>query len=273
MIVKFFYPKDLLSGIIIHNILRSFAGILLFSFFILFNLQTTLFSADGYEQKKKIEFKSLDGLLITADLYFNGDTNKKFILLFHQAASSRGEYNKTALQLYKMGFNSMAIDQRSGQEINRIVNQTAKRAFKKNFKTHYLSAEMDISSAIEYAKKKLKVKRLLLWGSSYSASLVLKIAGEAKYKYTGVVAFSPGEYFGKSNFITNYAQKIQVPVWITCAKREIKRTRKLFNVIPSKKKIFFQPKNQGAHGSKALWKNNPGYKQYRKSLYRFLRSL
>ena len=85
--------------------------------------------------KKKITFPSLDGLQISADLYYSKSSSKGFILLFHQAASSRGEYAEIAPILQKNAYNSMAIDQRSGQAIAGVTNETAARAFHKKKET------------------------------------------------------------------------------------------------------------------------------------------
>ena len=221
-------------------------------------------------EKKTIEFPSLDNLKITADLFFDRDVNRPFILMFHQAGYSRGEFRTIAPLFHKMGYNTMAVDLRSGQWSNQIKNQTAERAVKKDLKTHYLAAEKDIEASIQYIKKTLKVKSLLLLGSSYSASLVMKAAGESKYRYSAVISFSPGEYFRKKNFIGSFAKKINIPVWITSSKKEIKKTNILFSKIRSKNKVFFRPAKKGEHGSKALWKGNSGYVNYRKSLFKFL---
>ncbi|MCK5453881.1 MAG: hypothetical protein KAJ16_05940, partial [Calditrichia bacterium] len=71
-----------------------------------------------------ITFPSQDGLPITADLYIVHGKEAPFILLFHQAGFSRGEYLNIAPVLNELGFNAMAIDQRSGKEVNGIVNET-----------------------------------------------------------------------------------------------------------------------------------------------------
>ena len=60
------------------------------------------------QSKKKIEFSSEDGLKITADLYMVHSEEKPFIVLFHQAGWSRGEYLEIAPKLNKIGFNCMA---------------------------------------------------------------------------------------------------------------------------------------------------------------------
>gem|GEM_PF-5977157 len=64
---------------------------------------------------QSISFKSADGILITADSYVPHTTTSPLILLFHQAGSSRGEYNEIAPRLNELGFNCIAVDLRSGE--------------------------------------------------------------------------------------------------------------------------------------------------------------
>src|SRR3972149_6331103 len=73
---------------------------------------------------KTITFPSTDALLITADLYFVSDT-LPYMILCHQAGYSRGEYMETADKFCNLGYNCLAIDQRSGKEVNGVKNKTA----------------------------------------------------------------------------------------------------------------------------------------------------
>ncbi|MFM8431495.1 MAG: hypothetical protein ACKOA1_01750, partial [Bacteroidota bacterium] len=72
-----------------------------------------------------IQFPSKDGLTLTAQWYPVNES-MPVILLCHQNRFSRGEYTETALKLNKFGFNCLAIDQRVGDEINGVKNQTAR---------------------------------------------------------------------------------------------------------------------------------------------------
>src|SRR5947209_1887531 len=85
------------------------------------------------EAQLKLTFPSRDKVTITADWY---PVNSEFpiILLCHQNRFSRGEYVETAVRLNKLGFNCLAIDQRVGEEVNGIINETAAEA-KKQGKT------------------------------------------------------------------------------------------------------------------------------------------
>lgn len=219
--------------------------------------------------QETITFPSKDGLTITADEYITEDT-MPYMILCHQAGFSRGEYIYTAPRFQKFGYNCLAIDARSGKEVNGITNETASLAIKKKKPTGYLDAEQDILAAIDYAFKKSK-KKVILVGSSYSASLVLKIAaGNEKVK--AVLAFSPGEYFGDKLNVKEAIRLLDKPVFVTSSKSEAAEVSLLMKDVKTKSQ--FTPSNAGDHGSKALWKeSNPNYHEYWLSLLMFMRGI
>ncbi len=224
--------------------------------------------------KKTITFKSGDGVTITADTYIAHDLTAPFIILFHQAGWSRGEYIETAPKLNATGFNCMAVDLRSGNEVNDVVNMTHKDAVKKNKATDYINALPDIDAAVEYAKTNYVKGKFIIWGSSYSAALVIKNAGDHPGMFDGVMSFSPGEYFVKEgkgeNYIKNAAKNIHCPVFITSRKSEKENWEKIFQAIPSKEKMSFVPESEGQHGSRALWSKFKESKHYWKAVNKFL---
>lgn len=208
---------------------------------------------------EKISFPSTDGLEITADLYAphpGGST--PFIVLFHQAGWSRGEYVQIAPRLNKMGFNCMAVDQRSGGRVNGVENETAEKAAAAELGTSYIDARPDLVAALQYARKTRAEGQLIAWGSSYSSALVLQIAGEQPELMDALLSFAPGEYFGKlgkgDTWITESAKNIQAPVFITSARQEKGQWQKIYEAIPSKSKASYLPPTAGNHGSRALWK-------------------
>ena len=155
---------------------------------------------------QKITFPSGDGLLITADVYIqNTDEQTPFIVLFHQASWSRGEYLETAPRLNTLGFNCMAIDQRSGGAIKGVANETKQRASSAGLGTSFVDAIPDMLAAIAYAKANYADGSLIGMGSSYSSALILKLAGDDPSLVNGVASFSPGEYFSPGNFVQNIA--------------------------------------------------------------------
>ncbi|WP_378177995.1 alpha/beta hydrolase [Aquimarina sp. SS2-1] len=231
----------------------------------------TLLTLAVYSQKT-IDFPSKDGLMITADVY-EADNSNQFIILFHQAKWSRGEYLEIAPKLTKLGYNCLAVDQRSGLIINERLNHTAREAKKNDKKTGYIDAYQDVEAAIAYVKETYNPEKIIIWGSSYSSSLVLKYAGDHPNAIHGVVSFSPGEYFTPKNFITTSAANIKVPVFITSAKNEKKNWSDIYEAIPSDKKQYFLPATKGNHGSRALWETFSDHRSYWIAVKDFLKTI
>ena len=221
-----------------------------------------------------INFPSADGLEITADLYIKHDKQAPFIVLFHQAGWSRGEYLEIAPKLNELGFNCMAIDQRSGDKINDIANETHQRAVKKSLGVSFVDALPDMYAAIAFAKKNYVGQKLIIWGSSYSSALVLKIMGDHPDICDAGLSFAPGEYFerfGKGNdYITLSAKHISKPIFITSAKAEKDNWWDIYEQIPTTSKTYFIPNSEGNHGSRALWEKFDDHPEYWKALVAYL---
>lgn len=232
-------------------------------------LIASLFSLSLFPQKPEL-FPSLDGLMIHATLYEASGKSNGIILLCHQARYSKGEYIETAQKLNKLGYTCLAIDQRSGNEINGIVNETAKQATEQGLPTTYTDAEQDIKAALYFLYEKYQ-RKIILLGSSYSAALALKIGGEEKDKLERIIAFSPGEYFETKGIVNGWNKKIDLPVLITCAKNEIAYTTPLMDGVDNKKLVYFKPKKDGIHGSSALWSSTPNNSEYWNALNDFLK--
>lgn len=168
----------------------------------------------------------------------------------------------------------MAIDQRSGKEVNNVKNQTFERAEKAKMKTTYIDAYPDLVAAIKYAKSNYVTGKLIVWGSSYSASLVIKLASEYSEMIDGVLCFAPGEYFAKlgksETFIAEAAKKVTCPIFITSAKNEKPGWKSIFESTPSKSKHSFLPETDGNHGSRALWEQFEDSKNYWAAVTEFL---
>jgi len=220
-----------------------------------------------------VTFTAKDGLEVTADLYLAHPPSAPLIILFHMANSSRGEYRLIAPRLNKLGFNALAVDQRSGRTSSGIVNETAARAKKAKLKANYLDARPDLEAAIAYARATYAPAKLLIWGSSYSSSLVLVLAGEEPGLCDAVLSFSPGEYFEGGGYVAAKAAGIGVPVFLTSASYEAAEWKGIAEAITAPGKVAFVPKAQGAHGSPALWPDTDGYKEYWKALEPFLKAV
>lgn len=224
-------------------------------------------------EPETITFESQDKLLITADLYMTNRKNAPYIILFHQADYSRGEYTSIAPELNKMGFNCLAVDQRSGRTVKGVQNKTAAEAKKLKMKTKYEDALPDLEASLKYVKNELNAKEIIVWGSSYSASLVFVLGDKYQGDVNGILAFSPGEYFKiDDRTIEDYAKNIKCPVFITSARDEID-WKSMYDKIPSDNKAYYIPEFEGKHGSSALWDSYSKSSDYWVPVNKFLKTL
>lgn len=199
--------------------------------------------------QQTVTFGAADGLSITADLYV-ADVNFPYILLLHQARSSRGEYREIAPKLAKLGYNCLAIDQRSGGECGFVPNATAAMAAERGLPQGYTDAQTDIEAAMAYIKQRSD-KPIVLWGSSYSASLALMLAPR-ELRVGALVLFSPGEYLPNMQVAAS-AAKVSVPVFVASSKAECEAVSQLCAGISPALLTAFCPAKAGEHGAKALW--------------------
>lgn len=207
-----------------------------------------------------VTFTASDGLTVTANLY-EVDESYPYLILYHQAGYSKGEYKASAIKLLKLGYNCLAVDLRSGGGVNFVQNETAKLAKEKGLPTNYLDAEKDMIAAVDFAFEKSK-KQVVLLGSSYSASLAMRIAkGNSKVK--AVIAFSPGEYFQPDMVMKDQLKGFDKHVFVACSQREFTYMNDLLSDIPTDLKTIFKPQDGlGEHGSKSLWQECPTSKEY-----------
>lgn len=224
-----------------------------------------------------IDFLSEDSLMIRGHWYHQHDTATT-ILLCHQARFNKYEYDSIAIVLFKKGYNCLAIDQRSGGMIGDSskgwYNKTYERAIAAQKPTTYLDAEQDIRAAIDFLYQKYQ-RPIILWGSSYSATLAL-YNGLDNEKVKAVIAFSPGDYFEEDSreFSTVLAQK-EKPFWITSSKEEsLEIAQLLKSTHLDERQVHFIPTSDGRHGSKALmWSSQANHTEYWQSLMNFLNNI
>lgn len=174
---------------------------------------------------------------------------KATILLFHQAGSNKAEYATIAPQLAKAGYTVLAIDQRSGGSNFGGRNETVMALGKS---TGFLAAEPDLAAALEWAAR--GDRPVIIWGSSYSAALVFRLAAANPGRVAAIMAFSPGEYLGGKTLVRTAATKVHVPVFVTSAKDagEVAAARAILAASPAKLKRQFVPSKAGVHGSSTL---------------------
>lgn len=217
---------------------------------------------------KKVEFKSKDGLLMTADLY-EVKNPKGMILLCHRSHCNRAEYRETAPKLNALGYSCLAIDQRSGMKVFGESNETKERAKAQKLPTGYLDARPDVEAGIDYAYKLNKSKPIILLGSSYSAALSLLIAPNHK-KLKSLIVFSPAEHL-KATALAEAIASIDVPIFAASAKAEVKDATEALRFIDNKLITQYKPTAEGFHGSKILWESVPGYEKVWEAMSKFLK--
>ncbi len=223
--------------------------------------------------KKKVEFPSKDGLIISADLYEIGP-DKPVMLLAHQGGYNKYEYADIAPRLNEMGFNALAIDQRSGGSFAEMGNETNNRAVQNGLENiQFADAAQDIESAVNFLADKYQ-KKVILWGSSYSSSLALHIA-EKSTNVKAVISFSPGDYFGEAfPSLKTVLPKIKQPFLVTSSREEADALKGLLSdVDQSELQSQFIPESDGFHGSRALWIDQAGEEEYWAAVRSFLEEI
>ena len=223
-------------------------------------------------QPEKVEFKTADGLWVNGNLYDIGQ-NKPAILLCHQAGYNRIEYADIAPKLNEMGYNCLAIDQRSGGNFAGKPNVSAEKAKESGLPNEMIDALQDIKAAINFLHGKYK-RDVIVWGSSYSSSLAL-LEGVPNDKVKAIIAFSPSDYFGDaaSSLSTAFA-KVNKPFLVTSSKEEASALSALIGNVPlNKNQSQFIPKSEGFHGSKALWAGQKGAEEYWNAVTTFLKAI
>jgi dienelactone hydrolase len=197
-----------------------------------------------------VQFQAADGVKIYAQSYAAAFATAPVILLFHQAGSGKGEYAPIAPRLVELGFNALAIDQRSGGDMFVPPNETVAHLGKS---TGYLAALPDLEAALAWAERAHPKSPVYVWGSSYSAALVFLLAARHPKEIAAVLAFSPGEYLDDNQAVRNAARQVHVPVFIDSAAntKEIAAARSIYGALPGTHNERYVPV-RGVHGSSTL---------------------
>lgn len=205
--------------------------------------------------QEPVQFKTTDGVTIYAHYYPAKGSSQPMILLFHQAHSNRYEYASIAPRLEALGFSCLATDQRFGGAMFGEDNETDAHMSKAAAQSHNVAGfEADLEAALAWAHAKNPRRKVILWGSSYSASLVFVTAARHPAEVAGVLAFSPGEYFPEhSTLIEDAAKKVRVPVFITSENSAdaVANATKIFDAVASSHKVHYSAR-YAVHGSSTL---------------------
>lgn len=185
---------------------------------------------------------------------------------------SAGEYLETAPKFLKTGYNCLAVDLRSGKEVNYIQNETAKKAREQNLPADYIDDEKDIIAAINYVKQ-YTADKIILAGSMYSGSLAL-LAANNNPAVIAVIAFSPGEYFEPVHSINKELTGFNKPVFISSTKTEYPFIKEMVAGIPGQLITWYVPtKGEGTQGSRILWSSDADSEECWMSILMFFKNL
>jgi pimeloyl-ACP methyl ester carboxylesterase len=211
-----------------------------------------------------------DGVAVYGTLTRANAHSDKIILLFHQAGANRHEYDAVVPKLTRVGFDTLAIDQRSGGKLfgghNRTVQELGKSA-------GYLDAMPDLEAALAWAKSH-RYDTIVTVGSSYSSALVIMLAARHPDVIDAVASFSPGEYFHDKNLIKDAAAKVRVPFYITTDPKEEANVTEVLRKAHGSNIMRYRPA-VGVHGASTLvcTRDPKGCKANMRSFEHFLKAV
>jgi len=149
-----------------------------------------------FEPSEALQLETSDGVTVYGQIHRPSVTiptdsaGVPLILAFHQGGSSgEAEYAPIIPRLLEAGFAVMTIDQRRGGDRFLGTNRTA-AAFDQET-VSYCDVIPDMEAALEYARSLEDVGEIIAWGSSYSATLAVKLAVDHPAEISKVLAFSP----------------------------------------------------------------------------------
>jgi len=220
-----------------------------------------------------VTLTAADGVTVFATYTGTADRTKPIVLLFHQAGANGAEYAPIAPRLNALGFNALALDQRSGGDLFGRANKTVKALGRS---AGYRAALADLQAALDWARAG-GASKIVVCGSSYSASLVFLLAANNASKIAGLMAFSPGEYLGGAHVVRDAAAKLSdVAVFVTSASDsgEIAAARAIVKAVPGRDKTQLVPR-RAPHGASSLRAdaNAAGESQMWAAVERFLEPL
>jgi dienelactone hydrolase len=194
-----------------------------------------------------LTLRTSDGVAVFGTLSQAQPHNRSIALLFHQANANRHEYDSVVPALQKLGFDTLAIDQRSGGNLFGGHNETVAKL---GASADYLAALPDLEAALAWARAQ-HYARIVAVGSSYSSSLVILLAAKHPQGLSAIASFSPGEYFDDKNLIKQAAAQMALPFYITTDPGEASDVAEVLRDAHGANIVHYQPK-VGVHGASTL---------------------
>jgi len=218
---------------------------------------------------KKITIMTAGNYKAVGDLYEVG-ANKPVILLCHQANYNKYEYADIGPKLNEMGFNALAIDLTGGGTFAAHQNETIKNRGEIEVADRIKIVENEIEAAVNYLAERYNNK-VIVWGSSYTATLVVYAAINNK-NVKASISFSGFNHFGDSRpTLESMLPSLDKPFFMTSSKEEVPVVTKILKDQKlTEQQLQFIPNGEGNHGSKAIWNGQKDAEEYWVALKSFL---
>ena len=219
----------------------------------------------------KVEI-ALEDITVHANLY-EVNANAPVILLCHQFGWNKFEYADIAPRLNEMGFNALAVDLTGGGSFQNHNNETVQGRGDID-RTKLLDfAEEELEATINYLHKRYQ-KKVTVWGSSYSATLVI-FAAERNRHVNASISFSGFNHFQDQRpQLETIIPKIKKPMFMTSSKSEASIMTEILKDIKLRKQQYhFIPQGGGEHGAKALWNSKDDASEYWTEITAFLKEV
>jgi alpha-beta hydrolase superfamily lysophospholipase len=206
------------------------------------------------DSPREVTLTTEDGIKIWGDIYLTPKGKKvPLIMLFHQGGGdARGEYAPIVPRLLRQGFNVIAIDLRKGGNRFESANRTVENLKGQEFS--YCDAYKDLEATLRYVKKEKFTGKRLAWGSSYSASLAIRLGSEYPDDLAGVLAFSPaGSGPMEACKPDPYVPELKLPLLVLrpASEMETESAKQQFSLFQKYGQQTYIAKN-GVHGSSML---------------------
>ncbi|MBB5233220.1 serine aminopeptidase domain-containing protein [Deinococcus budaensis] len=200
---------------------------------------------------REVTFRAADGVAVYGDLWAVRGRGVPLVLLFHQTQSNRAEYATVGPRLARAGCAALAIDQRVGGTMFGRENRTGRALYPD---VAYEQAWPDLEGALRWARRRDPGGPVIVWGSSYSASLALRLAARHPREVAAVLAFSPGEYVARDRSLTlRAAAGVHVPLLIAAMRgHEEAQARRLLAASPSERRRLYVSGTPLVHGALML---------------------
>jgi dienelactone hydrolase len=212
-----------------------------------------------------------DGHWVAARRTGNNNDALGIVVMFHQSGSNMHEYDPIAPRINALGYDCLVVDQRAGGSLWGEENITASQY---EGEVSYMDAYIDMQAAIEWVAEQ-GYKTIIAWGSSYSASLVLKLASEDD-RIDAVLSFSPGEYFDDKRVVAEWNSRVDVPRFFAATADEIEDdVLDIYMAAPDTNKQVMKGFRDGIHGSSTLREDKcpQRYEDYWKGVEEFFAGL